>query len=217
MQITELIGAVLSFLLYIVPFIFIYFVAMILINSWVKYAQNRYLSNLSTVLLRIIPPRDIYKSPAAMELFINTLYQIGDESTWIHTLWKGKTRPYFSLEIASHEGEVAFYVWGQKSFSGFMQSQIYAQYPGIEIVEVEDYVNKVNYHSGKYEMFAFEIKLVQKDPLPLKTYVDYGLDNQSVKEEFKIDPLTSVIEYLGTLRKGEHVWYQIIIKSHKPL
>jgi hypothetical protein len=56
---------------------------------------------------------------------------------------------------------------------------------------------------------------VKSDLLPLKTYVDYGLDKDEIKEEFKVDPITSVIEYLGSLRKGEQAWIQIIIQAHR--
>jgi hypothetical protein len=50
--------------------------------------------------------------------------------------------------------------------------------------------------SGDYKMF--------------KTYVDYGLDKDP-KEEFKNDPLTPVLEWLGSLGKGEYGWYQILV------
>lgn len=46
------------------------------------------------------------------------------------------------------------------------------------------------------------------------TYVDYGLDKEQ-EEEYKIDPMTSVLEYLGSLKRGEQVWIQILIQAHK--
>jgi hypothetical protein len=59
-----------------------------------------------------------------------------------------------------------------------------------------------------------EYQLKKPDPYPIKTYVDYGLDKDP-KEEFKVDPLTSVLEYLTTLKKGEYIWLQILIQAHK--
>jgi hypothetical protein len=46
----------------------------------------------------------------------------------------------------------------------------------------------------------------------LKTYVDYGMDKDP-KEEFKHDPLTPILEWMGSMRKGEHAWYQVIVQD----
>ena len=50
------------------------------------------------------------------------------------------------------------------------------------------------------------------DFFPLKTYVDYELD-KNPKEEFKIDPIAPLIEFMGSIGKGEHFWYQIILQE----
>ena len=50
------------------------------------------------------------------------------------------------------------------------------------------------------------------DFLPIKTYVDYGLDKDP-KEEFKTDPITPLLEFLGSLGKGEYGWYQILVQD----
>jgi hypothetical protein len=215
MEFEKLIFPVLDFLLFLLPLILPILFIFILWNSWVKYVREKFLASLEYVLLRIIPPRDYYKTPMAMELFINSLYQTGGEATPIDRFWHGKTRPWFSLEIVSHEGEVCFYIWTRKNFSSYIQSQIFAQYPGAEIQEVEDYASKIDYHSGNYEMFGVEYGFTQPDPVPIKTYIDYGLDKTETKPELKIDPLTPTIEFMGSVKQGEHVWIQIIVKAHK--
>ena len=50
------------------------------------------------------------------------------------------------------------------------------------------------------------------DFLPIKTYVDYGLDKDP-KEEYKTDPITQILEVMGSLGKGEHMWYQVLIQD----
>jgi hypothetical protein len=65
-------------------------------------------------------------------------------------------------------------------------------------------------------MWATYFKFTKESIYPIKTYVDYGLDKDP-KEEFKIDPMTSVLEYLGSLRKGEQAWIQIIIQAHRKI
>jgi hypothetical protein len=44
--------------------------------------------------------------------------------------------------------------------------------------------------------------------------VDFALD-QNPKEEHKVDPLTPMLEFLGSIVPGEQVWYQIVIHTHK--
>ncbi len=53
---------------------------------------------------------------------------------------------------------------------------------------------------------------MKADFLPIKTYVDYKLDKDP-KEEYKIDPLVPLLEFMGQMGKGEFVWYQIIIQD----
>ena len=214
MEISNLIGPSFDFIFFLLPIVLPIGLVYTLFELWVSFARERFINSQQHVLLRIIPPRDFHKTPLAMELFINALYQKGGETTFIDRLWYGKVRAWFSLEMASHEGEVSFYIWTRKVLSPFLQSQIYAQYPGIEVSEVEDYVSKVDYHSDQYHMFGIEYGLVAPDPVPIKTYVDYGLDKVESKDELKIDPITPSLEFLGSLKQGEHAWIQIIVRAH---
>ncbi len=215
MKSDELIGQILDVVIFLLPAVIPIFLGMLLINYWIVYARNRFLSEQKYVLLRVIPPREIFKSPAAMELFINGLYQTFGEANPVQKYWQGSVRPWFSLELVSNGGDVGFYIWARKSTVGYLQSQIYAQYPGIEVIEVEDYVDNVDMNSGKYSLWGCEFTLTDADPIPIMTYVDYGLEKTLVEEEQKIDPITPTLEFLGSLRKGEFVWLQIMVRAHK--
>jgi hypothetical protein len=50
------------------------------------------------------------------------------------------------------------------------------------------------------------------DMYPIKTYKDWGLDKDP-KEMYKHDPLTYIIEQMGSIGKGEYFVYQIIIRD----
>jgi hypothetical protein len=91
-----------------------------------------------------------------------------------------------------------------------IESSIYAQYPGVEVYEAEDYVHKIPYGANinDWNFYGVEFKLSKPDAYPIKTYVDYGLDKDP-KEEFKIDPLTNVLEFMGSIGKDEQIWIQI--------
>lgn len=196
------------------PFFIVFGLGYALFNMWVIYARRKFLSEQTYVLLRIIPPKEILKTPAAMELFISSLHQTGGEANPIDVYWHGKSRARFSLEIVSIGGEVGFYIRTRTSLKNYIENQIYAQYPGIEVQVVDDYTEQIDYDSGKYSMFGIEYGLSQPDPIPIKTYVDYGLDKPGEEEE-KVDPITATTEFLGSIKKGENLWIQIIIKAHK--
>jgi hypothetical protein len=95
-----------------------------------------------------------------------------------------------------------------------VETQIYAQYPDVEVSEVPDYSLNVHYDPEKITLWGTEFKLTEDDPYPIKTYVDYGLDKDP-KEEFKVDPISNVMEYLGSLGQGEQAWIQIIVRANK--
>lgn len=184
-------------------------------HEWIHFVQERYRSNMKWVILEIKLPKEIHKSPVAMEIALNSLYQMSGSIVWWDKYWKGKIKDWFSLEMVSIEGHIKFFIRTPAIYKNVIEAQIYGQYPDIEIYEVPDYTRYVDYRGkeGEWEMVGIEYSLSKPDPYPIKTYVDYGLDKEGIKEEFKIDPLTSVIEYLGSVGPGEQVWIQILVQS----
>jgi len=183
-------------------------------HQWLHYVQGRYISKINWVILEVKVPKETNKSPLAMEIVLNALYQ-GGAINWYDKWWKGKVRDWFSLEMVSIEGHIKFFIRTPWIFKNVIEAQLYAQYPDIEIYEVPDYALYVDYDGmalGEWETIGAEYGLTKEDPYPIKTYIDYGLDKDP-KEEFKIDPLTSVIEYLGSAGKDEQIWIQIIVQA----
>jgi len=182
---------------------------------WLEYVRMNFIKkNFSFVLLEIKIPRIIDKTPAAMELVLQTMYQ-SSTGTWYDRWWLGKVKPWFSLEIVSAEGVVKFFIYTPKKFRGLIESHLYAQYPDIEVHEVPDYVSLAPYmhEKEKWSIFGAEFGLSKEDFYPIKTYVDYGLDSIQIKEEQKSDPITSTIEFMGSMGRGEHFWLQILIQA----
>lgn len=185
-------------------------------NLWVHYVKINFLAKQKWVLLEIKMPKETYKSPLAMEVVLNALHQTGGESNWYDRNVLGKTRTWFSLEIVSIDGNLRFFIHTREFFRAVVESQIYSQYPDTEIHEVPDYVQHVPFgqEGSEWGLFGMEYTLTKADPYPIKTYVDYGLDKDP-KEEFKIDPLSSVLELMGSIGKNEQFWVQIIIRATK--
>jgi len=189
------------------------FLLYIFWTIWMNYAKKRFVLKQGSVLLEIKMPREITKSPLAMEIVLTSLYQTGSAS-YIEAFIDGKVRPWFSLEMVSHGGDVRFYIWTQTKWKNLIEAQIYAQYPEVEIYEVEDYTKDFEYDPSKHVIWCTHYKLTNPDVYPIKTYIDYGLDKNE-KEEYKIDPITAILEYLGSIKKGDRAWFQILIQAHR--
>ncbi|MFA6050342.1 MAG: hypothetical protein WC761_04060 [Candidatus Paceibacterota bacterium] len=201
-------------------YVLMIFVAPIILGvlcfqGYIVYKRNEFIHNQPTVLLEIKLPQEMLKSPLAMELFLTALYQTKGEGTWIARLVHGKVRPWFSLELMSDGGVVKFYIWTWTFWRQLIETQLYSQFPNIEVNEAkEDYALKFHFNPNKNDLFGCDFILDKPDCYPIKSYADYQLDKDP-KEEFKIDPMTPVFEYLAGLRPGEQAWIQIIIRAHK--
>ncbi len=196
------------------PVILCFILLLIFWPLWVNYVRSSFFLSQKTSLIEIKIPKDHFRSPHAMELFLTSLHQTGGEGTWYDKYWLGKTRPWFSLEMVSINGQVKFFIWTRDSQRSFIETSMYAQFPGIEITVVPDYTKDVHFDPKENNIFAVQMMLTKPDPYPIKTYVDYGLDKDP-KEEFKVDPLTPLIEYLGSVGNNQQTWIQIIIRAHK--
>lgn len=183
---------------------------------WQWYAWSMFLATRSTILLEVRMPRDVAKSPRAMEAVFTSIWTSGGETTFIDRGYSGKMRPFFSFEIVSIGGEVHFYIWCWKSMKDVIETHIYAQYPEVEVHEAEDYAARFTYDPDEYDVFANDLALDYEKTgvIPIKSYIDYEMDKDP-KEEFKIDPLAQVIELMSTLRGSEQAWIQIIITACK--
>ncbi len=186
----------------------------IFFDLWMRYSRIDFIKKEGSVLLEIRMPEETKKTPLAMEIFFSALYQTGSASL-TDAFWKGKIRPYFSLEIVSLGGEVRFFIWTMKKYKNLIESQLYAQYPNVEVVEAKDYTTPVYHDPEEMPLWATYFKLSKPDAYPIKTYVDYGMDKPGEKEEFKTDPISSVLEYMGSISRDEQIWIQILIQAHR--
>jgi hypothetical protein len=204
---------------------------------WMMYINQKYLASMDWVMLEIKLPREIDKSPLAAEMALAGMLQSSSVSKVFHRNFEGKLPHYGSLEIASIEGVIHFYIRVQRKFKTLMETNMYSQYPEIEIVEADDYTKLIRYHHLSKDVSTWGITMrpgkkwkptnpktgkpygSEKSPVempadfyPIKTYVDYGLDKDP-KEEHKVDPLTQLLELMGSVGKGEYLWYQVLVQD----
>lgn len=183
---------------------------------WIYYVQALHIKGLKWVLLEIKMPREITKGPKAVELLLNSLYVTKDGS-FKDKYWKGFLRPWFSLEIASINGKIRFFIYAQESFRNLIEAQIYSQFPNVEISQADDYT-KIFFLEEQYEkewnIWGTEFAFTTDDGYPIKTYTDYGLTG-STKDEQQIDPLSSFLEFMAAMKDGEQIWFQVLARATK--
>jgi len=188
----------------------------IALDLWHQYRQENFIAGIKWVLLEIQVPRDVVKSPSAMELiFSNALYHKSNKGFW-ELYVQGAIWFWFSLEIVSIDGRVHFFIRTPTRMRGLLETQIYGQYPQAKVVEVEDYAFHVPQYkkNGDWNVWGCEFTKLKEDFLPIKTYKSVGDDMKTgIKEEFKIDPITPTIEYLGSLSRGQQMWIQIVVRQ----
>ncbi len=185
---------------------------------WLHYNQQKFISGITWTLLEVQIPRDIERTPLAIEMILsNALYQHTNKDLWA-TWVDGQVPLWFSLEIVSIEGRVHFFIRTPSRLVSLVKSQIYAQYPQSRVQEISeegDYVYKGPYAitpDGSWYLWGTEFGLSKPEFFPLRTYVDLGLDKPGTKENQKVDTISSTVEALGSLGKGQQVWIQILIR-----
>ncbi len=203
-----------SFFFALMPFVLAVLLWKMWWNTWLEYRSQENYWSTDYCLVEIRLPEDVTKTPFAAELVIRSLYDVGEVDTQFDIWLKGKSKPWYSLEIVSTEGVVRFYIWMRRKYKTLIESQLYAHYPNVQVVEVPDYTLKVPFDPAIIDLWGIEQKLQKPDPYPITTYIEMKMDKAEVEEEFKHDPLVSILEFFGTMKEGEHAWLQIILRAH---
>lgn len=180
---------------------------------WMDRAYGIFGSKKKYVLLEIIPSREIEKSPHPMELIFSGFSGTIKTPTAVEEYIGGEFPTSFSLELVSTEGQVHFYIRTEVGFRNLVEAHFYAQYPDIEIVEVEDYTTKVPrlIPNDEWELWGTDFKLLKDDLYPIRTYKFF---EESVTGKM-LDPLAGLIETMGKLGPGQHLWLQYIVTPIK--
>ena len=184
-------------------------------SLWGRYVCiNDFGAKQNEILLELIPPRDIEKSPKIMERFFDSIAATDAGVNMINKYCHCAQNPFFSLEIVGTEGMAHFYIRTPSALRNLIEGSLYAQYPGLEIMEVEDYVFKIPrvIPNEEWTLKGFELNLLKADAYPIKTY-QYFEEDVTGK---MIDPLASMMEAITNLGPGQHMWLQYVIQADRP-
>jgi hypothetical protein len=108
-------------------------------------------------------------------------------------------REHVSFEIAVLKRHIGFYIWVPEYIKSFVEEQIYAQYPNVQISEVEDYSR--DEHSHYSSIVGTELKFTENNALPIKTF-----------QSFEVDPLAAITGGLAKFNDNEEAWIQLVIR-----
>lgn len=153
--------------------------------------------DLGVVLLLQVPRTSDKKELAAEQMFasLHGLLTIPAPS-----LFKSPKRECLSFEIAVIGKRIGFYVWVPQYLKTYVEEQIYAQYPTVQITEIDDYAA---YDPTKqYEtQLVTELKFTANNALPIKTF-----------QSFEVDSLAAITETLAKFTEHEEAWLQLLIR-----
>ncbi len=185
----------------LMPIVWIPIVAILAFLTYRNYKKLNQLKvlNVDSVLLMLEIPRTNDKQELAAEQLFASLHGILRDATELKN--SGGVQEHLSFEIVSTGGQIRFYVWVPKILQSFVEGQIYAQYPTVQIYKIkEDYVD--NY--DKYPVtYSSELALTDNEVLPIKTF-----------DSFEVDPLAGITGTLAKLNpdNSEELWIQILTR-----
>jgi len=179
-------------------YVWIPIVGVLLFLTWRNWQKIAKPEIIDSELLVLEIPKTNDKSELAAEQLFASLHGILRDKEELKL--SSGVQEHLSFEIASVGGQIRFYVWIPKSLRGFVEGQIYSQYPSVQIRKAdEDYVTHERDHSV---IHSSEITVVDDEVLPVKTF-----------QSFEVDPLAGITGALAKLEStDEEIWVQILAK-----
>jgi len=151
----------------------------------------------SGVVLLLQVPRTNEKKELAAEQMFASLYGLLTIPT--NKMLTPVKRERLSFEVAVLKRRIGFYVWVPNYLKSFVEEQIYAQYPSVQISEVADYTEptEVQYMTT----LSTELKFSGPEMLPIKTF-----------QSFEVDPLAAITATLAKFTDDEEAWIQLVVR-----
>ncbi|MBI3294119.1 MAG: hypothetical protein HYZ71_05250 [Deltaproteobacteria bacterium] len=188
-------------------------------SLWLAYVREWYRRHLAWSMFELKIPREILRSPRAMEQVLASIYALINAPGNIkETWWDGEVTKWSSLELVSFGGEIRFFMRATKDNWPMVQAALYSHYPDLELVEIseeEDYIHRMPPTADEVlkiprRLFGSESILDpnKSDVYPIRTYIDF----EESEEDFRLDTLATMLEVLGKCGPQEELWLQILIR-----
>jgi hypothetical protein len=159
--------------------------------------QEQHMLDEDMIMLLLQVPRTNDKKELAAEQMFASLH--GLLTLPPRKRFRGAHRVRISFEIAVLAKRIGFYVCVPKYLKDFVEEQVYAQYPNVQISEVTDFSREGGEGGG--EMLSAELRLSNNQALPIKTF-----------QSFEVDPLAAITATLAKFEEGEEAWIQLVMQ-----
>lgn len=178
---------------------------------WIWGKNYLWKLKIKWVLLEIKIPRNIEKTPKAMENVFTNLHALYyKKPDFEDTYFKGEEILWFTCELVGYAGGVHFYIRCPKGFRNLVESAVYSEYPDAEIIEEEDYTELMPdiIPDDTYDIWGQDFILAKESAYPIRTY-EFFEENLA---ERRLDSIASVTEVMSRLTEGEAIWLQYLIR-----
>lgn len=178
-------------------FIWLPVVGLLLYLSLRNYRKAKNVASEHVLLVLEIPRTNDKKELAAEQMFASLHGILRDRR---ELALSGSMQEHIGFEVAAINKLIRFYVWVPKHLQNFVEGQIYAQYPTVQIhVAEEDYARRP---LSQPVVHSSELTLTDSEMLPIKTF-----------QSFEVDPLAGITATLAKLeQQNEEMWIQILAR-----
>lgn len=205
----------LTFVFALSPIWLPYIAFHIFYEKWMEMVGKKFEINQGRTIFEIKLPADVFKSPEAMEFVFTQIYNKASPDNVFETYLDGKRPLPYTFELVSRGGDVHFYVTLPNKFIYGFTDNMYAQYPGVELIkQTVDYAAEIPHDFKGFSFMTFHFAKKKDQEYPIKTYIDYGMDRLP-KEEEKVDPMTPMLEMLSGIKPDQQLWIQFICYAHR--
>ena len=189
--------------------LFLAFVVWASAMFWRNWRQTLFNAKKTWVVLAIQVPRLHEQTPRAVENMFAYFAGAHSANNFVEEWFLGRTQDTVTVEITSIDGHVQYFVRTTTGLRHLVEAGIYSQYPDSEIVEVEDYAQKVPqfYPDETWNLWGTQFVNARPDFYPIRTYPFF---EDKVSGEFK-DPLAALLEAMSRLGPGAQAWFQIVM------
>lgn len=178
-------------------------------KNFIYVQQGKFFAKQKFVFLALDVPKENLQTPRAVENIFSAIAGAHMPGEFYERKWKGEFQLSLSFEIISLEGYIQFIIMAPAQFKDLVEASVYSQYPEAQISVVEDYTKPfkdLKFPHEEYDLWGADMVPVVPDYLPILTYIEF---QEELDKEFK-DPIAAMLEVIGKIGKGEHIWVQII-------
>lgn len=176
-------------------------VSVALILAYLTFLNQRKktgLTNNERVLLILDIPRENDKKELSSEQMFASLHGILRPKSEL--IKEGTVQDHISFELAAVNRQIRFYISVPTHLRNFVEGQIYAQYPTVQIHEAGEDIVGDTLETTVFQ--STELVFSEDDSLPIKTF-----------PSFEVDPLAAITATLAKLDEvGEKMWIQMLAR-----